>query len=91
MTVKRSELEFDIDHLHIYPYDNVYVMLGSMNPEFMNMIKGYFTIRMKNYKFTPAFKNGSWDGHIRFVKNGMLPKGLLHECAKALKELDIPS
>jgi superfamily II DNA or RNA helicase len=91
MTVKFSELQLDYDHVHIYAYDNINVIVASLNPEYILEIKSHFTIKKHNYQFTPAYKSGNWDGNIRFIwKNGLMPKGLLTECIQVLKDKNIP-
>jgi superfamily II DNA or RNA helicase len=91
MKINYSKMELDYEHVHIYPYDNVNVIVSSLNPEFMLQIKSHFTMKKHNYQFTPAYKNGNWDGNIRFIwKNGLMPRGLLKDCVLALKQMNIP-
>jgi superfamily II DNA or RNA helicase len=42
---------------------------------------------VKNYKFTPAFKRGVWDGKIDFFNNGSIDIGLWRECLKACQTI----
>jgi hypothetical protein len=86
-----AKMKLDFEHVHIYPYNNVNVIVASLNDEFMLQIKSHFTVRKPNYQFTPAYKSGNWDGNIRFIwKNGLMPRGLLKECIQELKRLEIP-
>ena len=86
-----ASMNLTFDYVQIYPYDNVNVVVASLNDEFMLQIKSHFTVKKPNYQFTPAYKSGNWDGNIRFIwKNGLMPRGLLKECVQELKRLEIP-
>lgn len=39
----------------------------------------HFSARPSGYKFMPSYKNGMWDGWIRFYSNNKIPIGLLEE------------
>jgi superfamily II DNA or RNA helicase len=89
--INYAKMKLDFEHVHIYPYNNVNVIVASLNDEFMLQIKSHFTLRKENYQFTPAYKSGNWDGNIRFIwKNGLMPRGLLKECIQELQRLNIP-
>ena len=88
--VDTGECEFDFEHVHFYNFDNSYMVVGSLNVDYLNKFRNSFAIPKKNANFSPAYKNGTWDGYIRFYyKNGLMPRGLLHEAAKKLKDMGI--
>lgn len=48
-----------------------------------------FTMRPENYKFSPKYKSGIWDGKIHFVeKNGRFPIGILTKILKYISDND---
>lgn len=88
--INYANMKLDFERVHIYPYDNTNVIVASLNEDFMLSIKSHFTLRKSNYQFSPSYKNGNWDGNIRFIwKNGLMPKGLLKECVQKLVEMNI--
>ena len=52
-----------------------------------NQCKIWLDRFVKNYKYTPAFKFGSWNGKIEFFNNGSVNMGLWKELVKAMKEI----
>ena len=49
----------------------------------------HFTFIVPNYKFTPAYKSGYWDGKIRLLKGRKLYAGLVNKLKEYCKENDI--
>jgi len=51
-------------------------------------LSSYFTFRVPNFQYTPAFKNRIWDGKIRLFNmiNGYLYRGLLDHLLLFLRE-----
>jgi len=45
-------------------------------------IKRYVEAKVKGYQFSPAYKQGRWDGRISAFKNGVLPIGLVPHLRK---------
>lgn len=86
-----ADLNLDVESVHIYYVDNTHALVASLNNEYMRDIRYCYTIQKKNYKFMPSYKSGNWDGNIRFIKpNGLIPRGLVSDCIRKLKELNIP-
>lgn len=59
--------------------------------EFKKKIYNKFTIFSKDYKFSPAYKNGLWDGKIHFfnLSKSLFPIGLLEDLLKFAEEENI--
>lgn len=55
------------------------------------MLYEYFSFFTKNYKWSPKYKSGVWDGKIRLfnMKNGLLPIGLYNDLLFFLKKNDL--
>jgi superfamily II DNA or RNA helicase len=55
-------------------------------------LSSYFTFRVPNFQYTPAYKNRIWDGKIRLFNliNGYLYRGLLDHLFLFLKERNYP-
>lgn len=51
-------------------------------------LSSYFTFRVPNFQYTPAYKNRIWDGKIRLFNliNGYLYRGLLDHLFLFLKD-----
>lgn len=49
--------------------------------QYLRELSEEFSFRAENYKFSPKFKMGVWDGYIRLInsKNATAPKGLIPE------------
>jgi superfamily II DNA or RNA helicase len=85
-----SDLDLKYDAVTIVAIDNNNILIATMNEDYMSQIGKYFRNQSKNYRFSPAYKSGNWDGFIRFLKNdGQLPRGLLKECLEKLEEWKI--
>lgn len=41
-----------------------------------NQVKLSFVKKTKNYKYSPLFKKGLWDGNISFYKGNLIPSGM---------------
>ncbi len=56
-------------------------------------LSSYFTFRVPNFQYTPAFKNRIWDGKIRLFNmiNGYLYRGLLDHLLTFLRERNYPA
>jgi superfamily II DNA or RNA helicase len=52
----------------------------------MEVLKGVLKARPKGYFFAPSFKEGHWDGYVRFLTRKTFPSGLLGMVEKALKQ-----
>ena len=60
--------------------ENRYLRILKANTEELNFIQSYFIRRPKNYRFMPAYKKGTWDGTINFIKGGRnIPIGFWRE------------
>jgi len=55
-------------------------------------LSSYFTFRVPNFQYTPAYKNRIWDGKIRLFNliNGYLYRGLLDHLFLFLRERNYP-
>lgn len=85
-----ADLNLGYDKINIVNIDNNNVLVASLNDEYMQQIRKYFTNTVSHARFTPQYKSGNWDGKIRFIKNdGLMPRGLLHDCVEKLKEWEI--
>lgn len=52
------------DSIHIKPYDDVYVKIDCERGV-AKELSDFFTFKVPNHQYTPAFKNKAWDGQIR--------------------------
>lgn len=55
-----------------------------------HQLKLWLTRKPKNYKFTPAYKSGHWNGEISYFDNGSINFGLWRECMKAAQKIGVP-
>ena len=66
------------DTLHIKPYDDVYLKIDCERGV-AKELSDFFTFKVPNYQYTPAYKNKAWDGQIRLynIYKQTIYKGLL--------------
>ena len=66
------------DTLNIKPYDDVYVKIDCERGV-AKELSDFFTFKVPNYQYTPAYKNKAWDGQIRLynIYKQTIYKGLL--------------
>ena len=66
------------DTLNIKPYDDVYVKI-ECERGVAKELSDFFTFKVPNYQYTPAYKNKAWDGQIRLynIYKQTIYKGLL--------------
>lgn len=50
-----------------------FLVIDSCTMAEYEQLKVSYTKKAKAYKFSPAYKSGSWDGNISFIKNKVLP------------------
>lgn len=50
-----------------------FLIIDSCSSKEYDQIQVSYTKKVKNYRFTPAYKHGSWDGNIVFMKGKTLP------------------
>ena len=50
-----------------------YLIIDKCNSQEYEQLKTSFTKKVKNYQFSPAYKNGHWDGNIVFIKGKAIP------------------
>ncbi len=73
--------------LYIRKIDNVHLKVTSNSNHTEEQLFDYFSFRPKNYRFTPKYKHGLWDGYIRLYNpyNNYLPLGLKKDVIKFAK------
>ena len=54
----------EYDNIEIYPYDDVFIKIDCERG-LAKELSDYFTFKVPNYQYTPAYKNKLWDGRIR--------------------------
>ena len=66
------------DTLNIKPYDDVYIKIDCERGV-AKELSDFFTFKVPNYQYTPAYKNKAWDGQIRLynIYKQTIYKGLL--------------
>jgi len=66
------------DTLNIKPYDDVYLKIDCERGV-AKELSDFFTFKVPNYQYTPAYKNKAWDGQIRLynIYKQTIYKGLL--------------
>jgi len=85
--IEYSELDLDYNRVNLVFVDNSNILVATLNEEYMHRLRRYFQNEVKHAKWSNNYKNGLWDGRIRFLQNnGLLPSGLLNECTEILKE-----
>ncbi len=69
--------------VHLRYVDNVYCKV-ECDPGILMELSEFFTFYAENYKFSPKFKNRSWDGKIRLISNltRLVYVGLAHRIKK---------
>jgi len=68
-------------------YDNINATASGMTPELSKALDDAMAIQVPGFQFTPAFRNGRWDGKHHFFNRGtkMFPTGLLGEVIDFLR------
>jgi superfamily II DNA or RNA helicase len=85
-----DDLNLTYDKVTIIPINNTDILIASKDIDTMDGLKKHFSFKVKGFQFMSAYKTGNWDGQIRLMKtNGILPKGLLCEVEKMLKEWEV--
>ena len=88
--ISYEDLNLSYEKVTIVPVNNTDILVASKDAETMEALRNHFSFKVKGFQFMPAYKSGNWSGHIRIMKtNGVLPKGLLGELEKVLKEWEI--
>lgn len=79
--------------VNIYDYNANYIKILSDDKGLYYTIRDRFTYTLPYFivKHKKSFKNGSWDGKIRFfnMKNKTINRGFLRDVLKICKELDV--
>tara|TARA_R100001082_G_scaffold110804_1_gene91847 strand:+ start:1354 stop:2835 length:1482 start_codon:yes stop_codon:yes gene_type:complete len=77
------------DSIHIKPYDDVYIKVDCERGV-AKELSDFFTFKVPNYQYTPAFKNKAWDGQIRLynIYKQTIYKGLLDYILKFAEDRD---
>jgi superfamily II DNA or RNA helicase len=75
------------DEIVVSKLNDVFFVLD-VNQEQIYELNDFFSCRKKDFKYSPKFKNGIWDGKIRFfnIKNCTLPIGLYKELLQFSKK-----
>lgn len=55
-----------------------------------HQLKLWLTRKPKNYKYTPSFQSGTWNGEISEFDDGNINFGLWRECMKACQTINRP-
>lgn len=65
--------------------NNSYSKLVDTEPALLGIIDDVLSVKQPGYFFSPSFKNGVWDGKIRFLnkRTNTFPSGLLEKVLKA--------
>jgi hypothetical protein len=75
--------------IYVHPVNatSVYV---SAQPRILSEIYNYFSFFYPGYRFTPSYKNGTWDGKIYLfsINTSTLPHGLVNRLAKFASDND---
>ena len=60
------------------------IVIDSMDFRYLNAVTSHFTYYVPNYRFMPAYQNGSWSGQSSLFKKGTrkLPYGLLSDLVR---------
>lgn len=68
--------------------DNVKSKVTNLAPEYVNLLAKELSAKAPGYYFSPAFRNGLWDGYQRFLSRpaNTFPTGLLPKVVEFLKE-----
>jgi superfamily II DNA or RNA helicase len=80
-------MEYDYDTIEIYPYNDVFIKIGC-EKGLAKELSDYFTFKVPNYQYTPAYKNKLWDGRIRLfnLHTRTIYAGLLDYVAQFIKD-----
>ena len=70
-----------------YDKENEKLIVQEAKPLEYEQLKIWLNRFVKNYKFTPAFKRGVWNGKIDFFNKGSINMGLWKECFIGLNEI----
>ena len=75
--------------IKITKHDELYVHIET-EPSIWYELRDVFAFRPDNYKFTPSFKRGMWDGYIRLIdlRTQLLYQGLLMDLIQWAKKSD---
>ncbi len=68
--------------------DNSYAKLEDFDPRMLELINNELSVKQPGFYFSPAFKNGSWDGKVRFLdkRNNTFPSGLLDKVLAVIED-----
>lgn len=72
--------------LKYVPEEEKFIVTDSSRIEY-NQLSIWLNRHVKNYRFNPKFKFGSWNGKIDYFNNGKINLGLWKEIYKALNEI----
>ena len=56
--------------------DKEFLRIINCTTQEYNQVKLSFVKKTKNYKYSPLFKRGLWDGNISFYKGNLIPSGM---------------
>ena len=76
--------------IKILPFNETFVKVDIRDFGIEKEFSEFFTFFAKSYKFSPAYKNGTWDGRIRLfnARTKTLYKGLIEMALKFSKIRD---
>ena len=66
--------------------DNSKIILVESTKAELNQLKLFLTRKVKNYRFSPRFKLGLWNGDIDYFKDGFMDFGLWNEVYKCCRQ-----
>lgn len=71
--------------------NNDYAKIEDASKECIDLIDDELAVRQNGYFFSPSFKNGYWDGYIRFLdkKTNTFPTGLLSAVLKVVEDAEV--
>jgi len=70
--------------------DNSKIILVESTKAELNQLKLFLTRKVKNYRFSPRFKLGLWNGDIDYFKDGFMDFGLWNEVYKCCRQYGYP-
>lgn len=73
--------------IKIHKVNEATLYIKTDNPDISKELSNYFSVFADNYRFQPLYKQGKWDGKLRFFNyQNQLPIGLLDMLKKFCKE-----
>lgn len=70
--------------IHLFNYSKI--VIQTENPRIQKELNSVFSVYADGYRFTPKYKQGIWDGKIKFIKNGIIPIGLTDKLIEYAKK-----